>query len=193
MSCVGRRVSLLRRLRDIWINFPIVDYPVVSFVAVVVLLGNPSLGLRSQDHGSFHQTLATVSGVLLTLGTIVITLIFTVTPNDRLQWVLQRVGPDLQRLVMRCLGGLVITTVGFTGLFLLEKGVDPRSRIIVTAGLAIFASLRFLRLWWLLSRVLEALASGNSHTQSDIVSWQQPVVKPNDYRLRQRKSRHKKE
>jgi hypothetical protein len=72
-------------------------------------------------------------------------------------------------------------------LFLLEEGINPRWRVTVTGALIAFASLRFLRLWWLLSRVLEALARGSVQAQSEVVPWQQPLVKSGDYHLRRRK------
>lgn len=183
----------LRRLLDVWINHPVIDHPATIAVAVTVFLIDPSPGLSAQDHGSFHQTLAAVSGILLSIGTIVITLVFTVTPNDRLEWVLQSVGSGLQRLVMRCLGGLIVTTVGFAALFVFDQDVDPRRRITLTAALVALASLRFLRLWWLLSRVLESLAIRRVPDQAEGAPWKRPVVKSGDYRLARRKPKAKAE
>ena len=181
-------MTRLRRLTNLWINEPRFDYLTTALIGVVVFVTHPALGLRSQDHGTFYQTLAAVNGVLLTLGTIVITLVFTVTPNDRLTTVMQRVGVGLQRLVMQCLGGLVLTTAGFTCLFFLEHGVAARWRVTATAILIGFAASRFGRLWWLLSRVIEALAIGNSdRNEKDNPPWQPPLVKSGDYRVVGRK------
>lgn len=182
-------MTLPRRLLDGWINYPFVDYAAVIAVGAAIYFVDPTLGLRTQDHGSFHQTLAAVSGILLTLGAIVITLVFTVTPNDRLEWVIRNVGLGLQRLVMRCLGGLVLTTAGFAALFIYDQGVDPRQRIAITFMLIALAALRFGRLWWLLSRVLEALTTRPPGKQADVDQWQRPAVTAENYRVRRRMSR----
>lgn len=184
-------MTLPRRLLDSWVNYPLVDYPVVLAVGAAIYFVDPTLGLRSQDHGSFHQTLAAVSGILLTLGAIVITLVFTVTPNDRLEWVMRNVGLGLQRLVMRCLGGLVLTTAGFAALFIYDQGVDPRQRIAVTCMLVTLGAFRFARLWWLLSRVLEALTTRPPGKPADVDQWQRPAVTAENYRVRRRMSKIK--
>lgn len=180
-------MMVLGRLRNAWINQTLFDYPLMLLVMGGVYLVGPLAGLRSEDHGSFYQTLATVSGVLLTLGTIVITLVFTVTPNERLDRVLRQVGMGLQSLVLRCLAGLVVTTVGFTGLFLLEDSTGARWRATATAALVAFAGLRFLRLWWILRRILEALAVRVPASTRDAALWQRPVVQPGDYRIPRRR------
>ncbi len=67
-----------------------------------------------------------------------------------------RVDDRLEAIVMSCLGGLVIATVGFAMLFLLDASSE---RIQVTTALALItgSALRFGRLWWVLRRVLQAL------------------------------------
>jgi hypothetical protein len=109
-------VKALRSLVDPWVERPLLDYAITA-AAVSALVAFAPRGLVSRDHwDGLYQTLASVSGILLSLGTVIVTLLFTVTPNERLLRVIAIVGHDLLRLALSSLTMLVLTTVGFLAL-----------------------------------------------------------------------------
>lgn len=184
---------MMRRLADGWLNRPLFDYPITLLVVAAALVVNPTDVLSTDQHGSWYQTLATVDGVLLSLGGVALTLVFTVTPSDRLQRVYDRVGPRLSQLVMSCLTGLLVTTVGFTALFLFETS-SHNARVGVSAALVAMTALRFGRLWWLFKRVLEALMIRTpTASTTDRDPWERPVVAPDDYAVPRRRARRVKQ
>lgn len=78
----------LRTALDGWINYPVVDLPITAAATALTVWANPTaLGQRA-ELGLWYQALAALSGGCLALGTIVITLLLTVAPNDRLQRVI---------------------------------------------------------------------------------------------------------
>jgi hypothetical protein len=171
---------MIRRLADGWINHPAVDLPIVLVAVAAAVAVDPDAALRSSERGSWYQTLATVNGVLLSVGVIAITLVFTVTPSDRLTRVYRAVGPALERLVMSCLGALVVTTAGFAALYL-TNSASHEARVGLTTALVALSALRFGRLWWLLRRILQALMSGLAEPPRGDEEWTRPSMGPGDY------------
>jgi hypothetical protein len=184
-------MTALRRLTDWWLDRPSLDYPLVALAVATALAYDPSNVLGSELHGVWYQTLAGVSGVLLTIGGVAITLVFTVTPGDRLAAMYARLGPNVERLVMSCLGGLVITTAGFAGMLLLESRGHPL-RVAASAALMSFGVLRFGRLWWMLRRILQALIARYAEPPvSTEASWKAPEVSETDYAIGRRRPQRK--
>jgi hypothetical protein len=171
-------VKALRSLVDPWVERPLLDYAITA-AAVSALVAFAPRGLVSRDHwDGLYQTLASVSGILLSLGTVIVTLLFTVTPNERLLRVIAIVGHDLLRLALSSLTMLVLTTVGFLALF----GLDDASgtvRIVFTSALLVMMVLRFVRLWWLVNKVMQVLVAGMS--TSDAKPWVRPRSQPDDH------------
>ncbi len=185
----GRVVAKLTRVLDGWVNHPSIDYAVTAVVAAAALTLDPRDLLLSEQHGDWYQTLATVTGALVGVAGIAITLVLTVTPNDRLERVLGEVGPNLGRLVMSCVGGLVLATAGFAGMFLLETS-SHASRVGATAFLLAFSALRFARLWRLFLAVITVLTTPlpkAAAESKESTASERPVVKPGDYSLPRRR------
>jgi hypothetical protein len=176
---------VIRRLTDFWLDRPKLDFLIVLLVAGILGVANPHRLIPVASRATFYQTLATVSGVLLSVGTITITVFFAVAPVDRLDRVIEAVGPRLRRLVMSSLSGLVVTTAGFVGLFLLDHQTN-RVRLIVLTALTTLTVLRFARLWWLLNAILAALTAG--HPGPPPASWERPALQPTDYQVRRRRA-----
>ena len=178
---------MIRRMLDAWIGSTRLDYPLVFVAAAAVAVSSPGPPLHRI---AWYQTLVGAGGVLLTVGAITVTLVFTVTPTDRLENVYRHLGSGVERLLMACLGGVLVATVGVALLFLVDPGDDRRMLAAGTWALIAFASLRFGRLWWLLRKILQALmagyASGASETAAGAAApsrdWQRPSIGGNDYR-----------
>lgn len=172
-------------MTEVWVDHPAVDFLVALVAALVVALVAPRLlSDQPETRAVFFQTIAGVGGILLSLGSIVITLLFTVTPNDRLRLVLDAVGSRLQSIAVRCLTAVLIATVALA-LLVLVKGDATRVLVATTAALLTLASLRFGRLWWMLGRVL-AVLSRRDERALGAEPWQRPEVGPDDYSVPQR-------
>jgi hypothetical protein len=178
-------VKVLRRSFDSWVDQPLLDYAMTA-AAVTCLVAIGPRGIVSRDaQVDLYQTLAGVSGALLGLGTIIVTLLFTVTPNDRLERVIEIVGHRLLRLAMSSLTMLVFTTIGCLALF----GLDEASgavRLGAISSLLAMMVLRFLRLWWLVYQVMRVLVSGMS--APDAEAWVRPVSTRDAHELPRRRT-----
>jgi hypothetical protein len=178
-------MTALERLTDGWINGLVFDYPIVAVLAASVALSNPRSTIRPTEQGTWFQTLSGVSGGVLLIGALVITLVFTVAPNDRMTRVLDEVGEGLRRLVVHSLGGLLMTTAGFAGMFLLEVHVARAVRVAAVVSLIVFAGLRGARLFWLLARILMVLSQRPTPkvVEEARQTWVKPEVGPHDYEV----------
>lgn len=168
-----------------WVDHPYSDYVVVIAVAAATVVLDVRDLDGTGDVGAFLQTFATVAGILLSLGTIAVTLVFTVTPTDRLERALEVVGPRLGDLLMRCLGALVVVTVSAAVLFTTEGRVSGQAQAGLVASASAFGLLRFGRLWWLLRKIIAALAIKTPPTGS-AGEWERPRPGPDDYRIPRR-------
>jgi hypothetical protein len=171
-----------RRLVDAWLDNPPLDYIPVLAIAVGLGMIDPHRLVLDAARPTFYQTLAGVSGVLLSAGTITVTVFFAVAPTERLDRVVEVIGQRLRRLVMSSLSGLALTTGGFLGLFLLDYQTN-RTRVVLASFLLVLMVLRFARLWWLLNAVLAVLAV--RHTKGS-ATWERPTLKHGDYRVSRR-------
>lgn len=171
-------MKVLPDLIDVWVDRPFLDYPITGAVVVAAVEIAPRGVVNPGQWGGFYQTLASVSGILLSLGTVIITLLFTVTPNERLHKVIRLRGHRLRRLVMSSLTMLVFTTIGFLALFGLNDA-SGTTRVIITSSLLAMMVLRFLRLWWLVHQVMRVLVTGMS--APDTKPWARPPIQPGDY------------
>ncbi len=183
-------MALLSRLRSTWVDRPWTDYPLAAAATAIASRMLPQDVVTSSNQGAWYQTLAGVSGVLLGLGGIAITLVFTVTPSERLAVVYARLGLKVERLVMSCLGALAVTTAGFALMFLLE-GARPAVRFGAVGGLVALAALRSCRLWWLLRRILQALMHRYAEDERPPEPWVRPAVSPENYGVATRRARRK--
>ena len=182
---------MIRRLVDAWVNRPALDYDVVCLAVAVGFVLLPAESPSTDNQGIWFQTLAAVTGVLLGLGGVALTVVFAVAPSDRLKRVYDATGPRLAQLVVSCLGALCVVTVGFAALFLLSPPADDL-RNAATAGLVVLAALRFSRLWWIFRRVLFALmtrSSQPSERQLPSERWVRPRVDDSDYSIGPRHQR----
>lgn len=183
-------MTVLNRLRSTWLDRPWTDYPLTAVAALGAGWLSPHDLVTASNYGSWYQTLAGVSGVLLGLGGIAITLVFTVTPSERLAVVYFRLGLKVERLVMSCLGALAVTTAGFALMFALESA-RPAMRFGALGGLVALSALRACRLWWLLRRILQALMHRYAEDEPAPEPWIRPVVTPEQYGLPARRARRK--
>lgn len=169
------------RLADRWLDHPAADYPVTAAVVAGVMTANVTSLVIPSDRAVFFQTLTGVSGGLLGLGAIAVTVIFTVTPTRRLQLVLDVVGERLRWLIFSSLTGLVFTTAVALALFALD-GSTHRVRLGATAACMTFMALRFGRLWWLFHLTLRTLVR-RSPAGDVPEAWEAPRLGDDDYRL----------
>lgn len=174
---------MIRRLADRWIEHPSLDYLVTAVIAGVVAAVGIHGFVNAADRPVFYQTLAGVSGGLLALGSISVTVVFTVTPTPRLQMVLDLVGQRLRRLIFSSLTGLVITTAGALALFATD-GSSHTTRAALTAACVSLMALRFSRLWWLFHQTLKTLVR-RSPAEQPPPTWTAPSITDEDYRLPQ--------
>lgn len=182
----------MRRLIDVWVNRPTLDYLLVAAAAVIAVWSDPQTP-DAEYLSSWYQTLASVSGVLLGFGGVAVTVVFAVTPSRRLAKVYEATGPRLATLVMSCLGGLALATAGFLALFLIPAD-SSTLRNGATAGLVVYGAARFGRLWWLFGRVLVALMAKDDAEDPPVHSdpdWNRPKVNEGDYSLASRRARRR--
>jgi hypothetical protein len=182
---------IMRRLIDSWVNRPSLDVPLVVTAGILVALLDPHNVPPANELGNWYQTLASVSGALLALGGVALTVVFAVTPTNRLQLVYRATGPRLAKLVLSCLGSLALATAGFVALFIVAPTASEL-RNALTGALVALAALRFARLWWLFRRVLTALMARDTRVDPAVVGdpiWERPIVDENDYALPGRKPR----
>jgi hypothetical protein len=172
---------MIRHLPDYWLEHPALDYLLIMAVAGIVLGTNPHGLVSATDRPVFYQTLAGVSGGLLAIGSISITVVFTVTPTVRLQMVLDLVGQRLRWLIFSSLSGLVATTAGALGLFALD-GSSHSVRILAATSLLAFMAVRFGRLWWLFHQTLKTLVR-RTPTIDPSDDWTAPDIGDRDYQL----------
>lgn len=176
----------LTRAVDRWIEWPSLDYLVTLAVAAIILVLQPSDPVAQEQRGTWLQTLAAVDGGFLGVAGIAVTLLFTVTPNDRLERVFATVGPRLSKLVLSGIGGLSAGTIGFAALFLIEGWPEPE-RLAAAAALSAFSLARLARLWWLIRQIALVLAVPNDIEPQppvvDATPWVRPEVGDDDYAL----------
>lgn len=147
-------------------------------VAVAFALIHRSPLLENDIRGTAYQTFTGVSGVLLSVSLLAVTLVFTVTGTARLHLVLKEVGTGLRHLVTSSIMGLTLTTIGTAGLYLF-KGSANRLCDSMTVLLFVIMLARFGRLWWLMCRVLQALVPTPPPVPE--AAWTAPVVHEADY------------
>jgi hypothetical protein len=186
---------VIRRILDGWIGSTRLDYPLVLIAAAAAAVSNQA---PPAERIAWYQTLVGAFGVLLTLGAITVTLVFTVTPTDRLVNVYRHLGAGVERLLMACLGGVLVAMVGVALVFLLDPSDDRRLLAAGTWAFIVLASLRFGRLWWLLRKILQALMAGYATDASETPSassetpsrdWERPSIGDGDYRPPSRQPR----
>lgn len=170
----------MKRLVDPWLNHPSADWSLCFLLALVGRELHPKSLIDEPSRAAAYQTFVGVSGVLLTVGLIVVTLVFTVTPTPRLEAVLATVGPRLRHLVTSCISGLIISTIGAAALYLF-KSDHQRIRDFLTILLFALMAFRFGRLWWLIGRIMDVLLPAKFTSQVDAPSWTRPEVGQDDY------------
>ena len=180
-------MSARQLLIDRWVDQPSVDVVLATAAALLAAGLGWTGGVTPDARATCFQTFAEISGILLTLGTLVITLLFTVAPNDRLALVLRVAGDRLRRLVLRCLGGLVVSTAVFGALFLIEPIGERLAMSMFSAATALMVS-RFGRLWWVLNRVLSVLLTAHTADPAS-PEWERPLVGATDYHVSERRPR----
>jgi hypothetical protein len=157
----GLAVKTSQKATQIFVDHPMVDLLLAILVPIGIKVSKawlPLSGLSKGEREVLYQTFSGASGALLGLGVIAVTILFTITPKDRLKSVLQKVGPGLEGLVSRSLGGIAAATAGYALLIAFDSKTNPGFSKWIFTGLAIFTFSRFSRLWWLLRRILRALA-----------------------------------
>lgn len=175
----------MRRVIDTWVNRPFVDLPLVAAAGILIALLDPQDVPPTSELGTWYQTLASVSGALLALGGVALTVVFAVTPTTRLQLVYRATGPRLAKLVLSCLGALALATAGFVALFIVAPTASEL-RNGLTGALIALAALRFSRLWWLFRQVLTALMARDTRIEQPVVSstpWEHLEVEEGNYAL----------
>jgi hypothetical protein len=169
----------VERATDAWIERPSLDYAFSALASVAALVFDADVSIA--DHGAFYQTLVTLSLGLFFIGSIAITILFAVAPNERLDRLQASVGYELQRLIVSSIGGLLLATAGFTSLFALDQSSHNARFGVATASVAV-CSLRAGRLWWVLRRLLAA-ATLDRRVEVDLPKWAKPDVQAGDYHL----------
>lgn len=141
----------------------------------------------------WYQVLASVSGVLLGLAGVAVTVVFAVTPTARLENVYTSVGPRLVLLIMSSLAGIAVATAGFVALFLIPAD-NSELRNTLTAALILLLAMRFGRLWWLFGRVLAALMLRPADEDAPAPvppQWTRPDVGDDQYVVPTRRARRR--
>lgn len=186
--------TLRRQVTDRWVDHPVIDYALTLLVVIAVAWVDPDGLISDAERPTWHQTLAEVSGILLGFAGVAVTLVFTVTPTDRLKRVYDALGNRLERLVMSSLGAMVVATVGFAGVPLLDSG-SSEIRLPAIAALSTFSALRCARLWWLFRRIIQALmrqtGSQDAVGAAEERPWVRPMVGEEDYTIPTRRVRRK--
>lgn len=184
----------MKRLVDYWVNHPVTDYLLVLLAVVVVAALESNEVPAAEDRAAWYQALASLSGALLAVGGVAVTIVFAVTPSRRLERVYESTGPRLADLVISCLAGLALTTAGFVALFLVPPTASD-VRNAMTASLVVLAGLRIARLWWLFRRVLRALMTSDQDNTDDDrteqTGWTPPTIREADYSLKGKRARRR--
>lgn len=143
---------------DRWIDRPWIDWGILVIVSGATWTCAGGDILPSVERASLLSTLASISIGLLGLGSVTVTLVVTVTPNNRLRAVLDQVGDNLINLVFYCLIAFLICTATFTALFFFPADSSDEHRNTLFVAGTILLALSSYRLLWLLRRVLLLLA-----------------------------------
>lgn len=180
---------------EAWVDLPVLDYPLVAISSWY--FGLHLRLLASVDRGvlpTWAQTMAGIIGGIVGLGTLVVTLLLTVTKPDALNAVLRNLQPGVLRIVIRCLGGLLV----MLAVFGLAPLVGTKTHHAVYDSIAVaaisFSVLRSARLWWLIALVIRLLARGAGidsggrglpTVDARESLWVWPRVSANDYGVKQ--------
>ncbi len=165
-----------------WIDRQYLDLLIVGF-AVAAQYRYELLPLVGVDErGSWVQTLAASSGILLSLATIVITLVLSVTPSARLHYIIIRFPKTLHGHIVIPLGFLVLCTLGFTSLYWLDRSKHGDLEANLSVALISLTLIKFARIWWVISQMIRSLiASQASPDLGQKESWERPRLAPGDY------------
>ncbi len=143
---------------DRWIDRPWIDWGVLVVASAATWIYAGGDILPAVERGSLFQTLASISIGLLGLGSVTVTLVVTVTPNNRLRAVLDQVGANLIGLIFTCLITFLVSTAAYTALYFFPAESSEEYRNVLFVGGSILLVLSSFRLIWLLQRVLLLLA-----------------------------------
>lgn len=139
---------------DRWIDRPWIDWGILMVASIATWIWAGGDMLPPVERGSLFQTLASISIGLLGLGSVTVTLLVTVTPNNRLRIVLDQVGGNLVGLIFNCLITFLISAAAYTALYFFPADSSNQYRNVIFVGGSILLALSSYRLIWLLRRVL---------------------------------------
>lgn len=181
--------SVLRTLRNRWINFPPADaglFVVVVAGASIATGGDFGTALDAGSRHVWYQTLTGLAAGLLGVGVASVTILYAVSPGDRLRALLRTVGTRLARLFAISIG-LVAASAVFFGLAIPFDPGDSES-IVPTIALGVASVLvsNVGRLLWILHRVLATIT--RDVTNAGEASFVAPVISDDDYPVVRRRA-----
>lgn len=142
---------------DLWVDTTWVDWTIAAALSAVVAYYRVWEFVEIKEHGTFYGTNAAIALGLLSLGTVAVTLLVTVPPSQQLREALSKTGRNMIGIMFRCLHGLIVATLLFTALFVLDTVDTSLLRSTVFMVAATIMLLRAVRLLWLLQRILMLL------------------------------------
>ena len=177
-------VKFARQWRRRWLNHPAFDYLApLAVVAGSVLFG---AGLTSgADPGSRHtwyQTLSPVLAGLLGVSITAATILWALTPGPRLKRVTAVVGRRLSRLYFSSVLALAFASIAVAIAIPLDRSLEANWAATGVEAIVALAVLRFLRLLWLLGRLLAAITE-DRRDESEAEQWTKPVISDDDYHV----------
>lgn len=112
------------------------------------------------DHASLYSSIIEIILALFGFGSVVTTLIVTVTPNEKYTKVLNYVGNNLIKLMLNCLKFLLLSSLFFILLFTVDAcGFEIIRTFFAVMG-ATFITNNAIRYIWLLEKILIILIEG---------------------------------
>ena len=132
---------------------------------------------------TWYQTLAGAAAGLLGIGTVAVTLLYTVTTSARLVEVRHRLGGSLQGQFLSCMTIWLIALAGFCSLYAIERATHRALHDGLLVGLMALCALRAARLFWLFNRVVLVLAADvpGQPTPEPRAPWVPPVIPTDAY------------
>lgn len=170
-------------------NSPYLD--IVAFAAVIGVTWAASGGefgddLTASSRHVWYQTLTGLAAGLMGVGVASVTILYAVTPGDRLRSLLRTVGNRLARLFAISIGLVAVCAV-FFGLAIPFDSGEPESVVPVLAlGVAAVLVSNVGRLLWILHRVLTTITRDVTHAAD--VPFVAPVIDDGDYAVASRRA-----
>lgn len=172
-----------RPLRNAVVNHPGSDLvlAVVGFVAGLVVVGDGWASTTDSTRAVWYQTVSTLAGGLLGVAVAAATIVYAISPGNRLVAVFREAGEGMSRLFTSGVAGLGVVALGAA----IAIPADAASPKVVASGVMALMCLgagRVARLLWLFSRALLIISRDAAESaERDADDWEPPSFGPDDY------------